>query len=83
MIFFMLYTYIHLLNGRLNDEIDGNYTCITSNGTSVVEYLIASTKLFQYTTHFCVSLRDESYHLPFTSCLTLSSNNSSACMLNT
>ena len=29
---------IHILNGRLHDDKDGNFTCVTHNGASVVDY---------------------------------------------
>ena len=37
---------IHIINGRLYDDTDGNYTCTANNGASVVDYNIASSDLF-------------------------------------
>ena len=37
---------IHVLNGRLYDDVDGNITCISNGGKSLVDYIIASTSLF-------------------------------------
>ena len=31
---------IHIMNGRFHDDVDGNFTCLTSNGCNVVDYLI-------------------------------------------
>ena len=35
---------IHVLNGRLFRDTDGNFTCIANNGSSTVDYMIASTQ---------------------------------------
>ena len=37
---------IHMLNGRLYDDVDGNITCISNEGKRFVDYVIASTCLF-------------------------------------
>ena len=37
---------IHILNGRRFDDKEGHFTCFANNGTSVVDYMIASTTLF-------------------------------------
>ena len=55
---------IHIMNGRLFDDRDGNITCTSGNGWSVVDYNIASTDLFKYATYFCVLDRSESDHFP-------------------
>ena len=55
---------IHVMNGRLFDDRDGNITCTSGNGSSVVDYNIASTDLFKYATYFCVLDRSESDHFP-------------------
>ena len=55
---------LHVLNGRLFDDVDGNFTCFTSNGCSVVDYHIASTSLFPFISYFSVVERTESDHLP-------------------
>jgi len=39
---------VHILNGRLYDDIVGNFTCLTHNGASVVDYHIALSELFQF-----------------------------------
>lgn len=43
---------------------DGNYTCIANEGTSVVDYNIASSDLFPHISYFNVENRDESVHFP-------------------
>ena len=42
---------IHIINGRLFNDSDGNFTCIANDGASVVDYSIASSKLFFLTFH--------------------------------
>ena len=37
---------VHMLNGRLFADVDGNITCISNEGTSIVDYIIASSSLF-------------------------------------
>ena len=46
---------IHVLNGRLFNDIQGEYTCFVNNGASVVDYMMASTNLFPYFSDFGVS----------------------------
>ena len=36
---------VHIINGRLYDDTDGNYTCTANDSTSVVDYNIASSDL--------------------------------------
>ena len=60
---------IHVLNGRLFRDIEGNFTCTANDGTSIVDYMIASTHLFQYFTDFCVLDFDQSDHFPLLCCL--------------
>lgn len=62
---------VHLLNGRLFNDQDGNFTCFANNGTSVVDYMIASTALFPKFSNFGVASFDISDHLPIYCSLTL------------
>ena len=55
---------IHILNGRIFGDKEGNFTCFAHDGTSVVDYMIASTELFPKFTHFTVDDFDVSDHLP-------------------
>ena len=55
---------VHIINGRLYDDTDGNYTCTANDGTSVVDYNIASSDLFPRVSYFNVENRDESVHFP-------------------
>lgn len=41
---------IHMLNGR-PDDVEGNITCISNEGRSIVDYIIASTSLFNKVTY--------------------------------
>ena len=43
-----------ILNGRLFNDKDGSSTCIANNGKSVVEYILASTDLFECFTNLGV-----------------------------
>ena len=38
---------IHVLNGRNSYDVNGEFTCETYNGRSVVDYFIASTSFFK------------------------------------
>ena len=49
---------IHMLNGRLFDDVDGNITCTANEGRSLVDYIIASTSLFDKFSHFCIDTHD-------------------------
>ena len=60
---------VHILNGRLYDDIVGNFTCLTGNGAGLIDYHLASTLLFPFITYFNVLERDESDHLPVHSVL--------------
>ena len=55
---------IHVFNGRLFDDIHGNYTCLANNGASVVDYMAATTSLFKNVTYFKIDDNDESVHFP-------------------
>ena len=55
---------IHIMNGRLFDDSEGNFTCFANNGASVVEYIIPSTSLFSKVSHFKIAELDLSDHLP-------------------
>ena len=55
---------IHILNGRMNDDMEGHLTCFTGNGSSLVDYTLASTKLFTLFQSFEIGDIDEYTHLP-------------------
>ena len=55
---------IHVLNGRAFDDMNGEITCVANNGRSVVDYILASTSLFDSFSHFEVGLEDFSDHFP-------------------
>ena len=55
---------IHILNVRLFDDKDGNITCTANNGSSIVDYMIASSSLFNNITSFGVDTIDLSVHFP-------------------
>ena len=62
---------IHMLNGRLFDDTEGNITCIANNGRSLVDYIIASSNLFDKFSYFGVDNHDFSDHFPLTCSLQL------------
>ena len=41
---------VHIVNGRLHGDTRGNFTCITHNGASTVDYHLAFSHLFDYIT---------------------------------
>ena len=55
---------IHVLNGRLFRDTDCNFTCIANDGYSIVDYMVASTHLFQFFTDFSFGNMDRSVHFP-------------------
>lgn len=58
---------IHIMNGRCgSDKNVGDYTFIGRNGTSVIDYIIASFSLFDNVVDFDVESRSDSVHLPVT-----------------
>ena len=65
-----------MLNGRLIDDVDGNITCISNNGMSIVDYIIASSNLFDKFSSFIVDDYDVTDHFPlkFSLMLGLKSN---------
>ena len=63
---------IHILNGRMFDDKNGEITCTSNNGSSVVDYMLASSSLFNSILHFCISCEDFSDHFPLHCTLELS-----------
>ena len=55
---------IHILNGRICNDQEGNFTCTSNNGRSLVDYVIVSSNLFKNITSFDIGLRSESDHFP-------------------
>ena len=45
---------VHVFNGRLFNDGEGEYTCLANDGASVVDYMIASSALFCNVTNFGV-----------------------------
>ena len=62
---------IHMLNGRISDDVEGNFTCISNEGRSLVDYIIASSSLFDKFSYFCIDTNDFSDHFPVTCTLRL------------
>ena len=57
---------IHFLNGRFTGDRHGEMTCCTPNGSSIVDYMIVSSDLFNNITDFSILNFDESNHFPLT-----------------
>ena len=55
---------VHMLNGRLFDDVEGKITCIANDGMSIVDYIIASSNLFEKFSSFNVDKYDVSDHFP-------------------
>ena len=62
---------IHMLNGHISDDVEGNFTCISNEGRSLVDYIIASSSLFDKFSYFCIDTHDFSDHFPVTCTLRL------------
>ena len=55
---------VHLLNGHTRGDTLGEYTCITANGTSIVDYTVVSTSLFDKIIKYEIGHYDQFTHLP-------------------
>ena len=55
---------IHILNRRFPDDREGEITCVANEGSSIVDYFIASSNLFQYICNFEVCNYSDSVHFP-------------------
>lgn len=55
---------IHIANGRLDADKDGNYTCTANEGKSVDDYILLSPSLFNCVSEFCICDDDFSDHFP-------------------
>jgi len=55
---------IHMLNGRMFDDKDGNFTCVANDGHSTVDYVLASSDNFHIISSFGVDFIDFSDHCP-------------------
>ena len=62
---------IHILNGRVCQDREGHITCVSGNGSSVVDYCIASSELFPFIADFEVLNNSKSNHFPLTCTLKL------------
>ena len=67
---------IHILNGRTSGDLNGELTCYTANGSSLVDYTIVSTALFNRILKFEIGNEDQFTHLPqvFTSVTQIRAN---------
>ena len=55
---------MHILNGRVSGDKNGNITCVANGGRSVVDYMLVNTRLYNLIQHFEVIVRIESDHFP-------------------
>ena len=51
-------TMTHILNGRKQGDEQGQFTCVTANGKSVVDYILVSTTLYDCINEFVVDVID-------------------------
>ena len=66
---------LRIVNGRFGKDSNvGNFTCITGNSCSIIDYLLTEVKLFSRISDFEVKERIESIHLPICLSLALSDN---------
>ena len=56
---------IHILNGRFPGDSEGEITCVANEGSSIVDYFIASSNLFQHICEFevCTAANQSTFHL--------------------
>ncbi len=58
---------IHMMNGRCGkDKQVGDFTFMGVSGASVIDYLLASSTLFEHVIDFSIDSRCESTHIPLT-----------------
>ena len=55
---------MHIMNGRLYDHNEGNYTCLSNDGRSVVYYFITNIYMFKYVSYFTIKDGDDFDHYP-------------------
>ena len=56
---------LHILNGRAGADANiGDFTCLTHNGASVIDYVLVSSSFYFKLLNFSISLRTDSDHLP-------------------
>lgn len=55
---------VHMLNGRSKFDSDGNLTCFTTNGSSLVDYTLTSSIVFPLVSKFEIGNYDDYTHLP-------------------
>jgi len=60
---------IHIVNGRVNGDMSGEFTCIANEGQSLVDYHIVSSGLFPYINQVCVGDIRNPDHFPISSLL--------------
>ena len=66
---------LRIVNGRFGKDYNtGNYTCITGNSSSVIDYILVEISLFNKIVDFEVKERIESIHMPI--CLSISISDS-------
>lgn len=57
-------TQLYLANGRVNGDLHGQWTYVSSLGSSVIDYIILSQELFQHVDKMNVGEECLSYHFP-------------------
>jgi len=50
---------VHMLNGRVGQDLEGGFTCVMPNGgKSTIDYCLCSTSLFKMVKDFCILYKD-------------------------
>ena len=74
---------LRIINGRFGKDLNvGNFTCITGNSCSVIDYILTDVDIFSSIIDFEVKERLESIHLPVCLTLSLSDNSFTDCNRN-
>ena len=65
---------IHMLNGRLFDDKEGNIICVANEGRSLLDYIVASSNFLDKFSYSCVDSHDFSDQFPLICSLKLSNS---------
>ena len=55
---------VHILNGRYSNDMKESFTYISTNGCSVIDYIILSTSMMESVHEFSIENYDVSHHMP-------------------
>ena len=55
---------MHIVNGRVTGDEEGNITCVANGGRSVVDYILVNARFYNRISHIEVCVLTESDHFP-------------------